>query len=202
MTGYTLINLREMIEQLGEDKTKTILSKFNCPHNKDVDDFLKFKSIEFSKQGIAITYLVFASYKKENVLVGYFTLSTKIIAIYKTSLSNTLRKRIAKFAQYDVDFKRYSLPANLIGQLSKNFYNEYNGLITGDELLKLACDKVKAIQGEIGGRMVYLECEDESKLIEFYSSNGFVEFGKRKLDQDELGLMKGKYLVQMLKYLK
>ncbi len=158
MTGYTLINLREMIEQLGEDKTKTILSKFNCPHNKDVDDFLKFKSIEFSKQGIAITYLVFVSYKKENILVGYFTLSTKIIAIYKTSLSNTLRKRIAKFAQYDVDFKRYSLAANLIGQLSKNFYNEYNGLITGDELLKLACDKVKAIQGEIGGRMVYLEC--------------------------------------------
>lgn len=202
MTGYTLINLREMIKELGEDKTKTILSKFDCPQNKDVDDFLKFKSIEFSKQGIAITYLVFAPYKKENVLVGYFTLSTKIIAIYKTSLSNTLRKRIAKFAQYDDELKRYSLASNLIGQLSKNFYNGYNELITGDELLKLASDKVKAIQGEIGGRMVYLECEDELKLIEFYSSNGFVKFGKRKLDKDELGLMHGEYLVQMLKYLK
>lgn len=202
MTGFILINLREMIEELGESKTKTILSKFDCPQNKDVDDFLKSKSIEFSKQGIAITYLVFASYKKQNVLVGYFTLSTKVIAIYKTSLSNTLRKRITKFAQYDNDLKRYSLSANLIGQLSKNFYSDYNKLISGDELLKLACDKVKDIQGQIGGRMVYLECEDESKLIDFYSSNGFVEFGKRKLDKDELGLMQGKYLIQMLKYLK
>lgn len=201
MTGYTLINLRGMIKELGEDKTKTILSKFDCPKNKDVDDFLKSKSIEFSKQGLAITYLVFASYKKENVLAGYFTLSTKVIAIYKTSLSNTLRKRIAKFAQYDNDLKRYSLSANLIGQLSKNFYSDYNRLISGDELLKFACDKVKAIQGEIGGRIVYLECEDEPKLIDFYSTNGFVEFGKRKLDKDELGLMQGKYLIQMLKYL-
>lgn len=135
-------------------------------------------------------------------MVGYFTLSTKIIAIYKTSLSKTLRKRIAKFAQYDSDFKRYSISANLIGQLSKNFFDNYNELITGDELLKLACDKVKVIQGEIGGRIVYLECEDEPKLIDFYSSNGFVKFGKRKLDRDELGLMQGECLVQMLKYLK
>lgn len=202
MTGFILINLREMIEALGENKTKTILSNFDCPQNKDVDDFLKSKAIEFSKQGIAITYLVFTSYQEKNVLVGYFTLSTKVIAVYKTSLSNTLRKRITKFAQYDNDLKRYSLSANLIGQLSKNFYNGYNKLISGDELLKLTCDKVKDIQGQIGGRMVYLECEDESKLIDFYSSNGFVAFGKRKLDKDELGLMKGKYLIQMLKYLK
>ncbi len=202
MTGYTLINLREMIEHLGEDKTKIILSNFMCPHNKDVDDFLKFKSIEFSRQGIAITYLVFASHKNENVLIGYFTLATKIIMVYRTSLSNTLRKRITKFAQYDNDFKRYVFPAPLIGQLSKNFFNGYDKLITGDELLKLACDKVKAIQGEIGGRVVYLECEDNPKLVDFYSSNGFVRFGKRKLDRDEVGLMQGEYLVQLLKYLK
>lgn len=94
------------------------------------------------------------------------------------------------------------MSANLIGQLSKNFFDNYNELITGDELLKLACDKVKVIQGEIGGRIVYLECEDDPKLIDFYSSNGFVKFGKRKLDRDELGLMQGEYLVQMLKYLK
>jgi hypothetical protein len=42
---------------------------------------LKHKAIEFSNQGIAITYLIFVLYKKEYVLVGYFTLSTKFIAI-------------------------------------------------------------------------------------------------------------------------
>lgn len=202
MTGYVIVNLKDMIEHLGEGKTKNILSNFSCPLNKDVDGFLKNKSIEFSKQGIARTHLVLASYKGSNVLVGYFTLATKTIAIYRTGLSKTLRKRITRFAQYDTKLKRYTLSAPLIGQLSKNFLNGYDELITGDELLKLACDKVKAIQGEIGGKVVYLECEEKPKLIDFYSENGFVQFGKRKLDKDEKGLMHGEHLIQMLKYLK
>lgn len=97
--------------------------------------------------------------------------------------------------------KRYILSAPLIGQLAKNYKYKCENLITGDELLKFACDKVKAIQGEIGGKVVYLECEDKQNLIQFYESNGFVCFGKRRLDKDELGLMEGEYLVQLLKYL-
>lgn len=30
-----------------------------------------------------------------------------------------------------------------------------------------------------------LECEDDDRLINFYSSNGFVSFGKRNLEGDE-----------------
>lgn len=74
-------------------------------------------------------------------------------------------------------------------------------MITGDELLKLACDKIKSIQDEIGGKVTYLECEDKPKLIEFYESNGFVNFGKRELDKDEKDDLSGQYLIQMLKYL-
>jgi len=53
----------------------------------------------------------------------------------------------------------------------------------------------------IGGRIVYLECEDKSHLIQFYESNGFVSFGQRPLDRDETEVLSGKYLIQMLKYL-
>lgn len=38
-------------------------------------------------------------------------------------------------------------------------------------------------------------------LKEFYSSNGFVNFGKRKLENDEIDKFEGEYLIQMLKYL-
>ncbi len=201
MAGYIQINLKELLRYAGEDETKNILSSYLCPLNKDVDSFLKHKAVEFSKQGIAATFLVFASYKKDYVLVGYFTLATKIIAVYRTGLSKAMQKRIRKFAQYDSGFKRYHLAASLIGQLGKNYQNNYNNLITGDELLKLACEKVKEIQVNIGGRFVYLECEDKGKLIDFYSDNGFVRFGNRALDRDEIGVMEGRYLVQMLKYL-
>lgn len=75
-------------------------------------------------------------------------------------------------------------------------------MITGDELLKLACDKVQEIQKNIGGKIVYLECEDTVKLVGFYQDNGFYNFGKRTLEHDETDVMSGQYLIQMLKYLK
>ena len=57
---------------------------------------------------------------------------------------------------------------------------------------------------DLGGRFVYIECEDIPALIEFYTSkeNGFCEFDKRPLDRDEVELLQGRYLVQLLKYIK
>lgn len=201
MQGFVIINLKSIIDQVGEAAAKAALSDFTCPMNQDVEYFLRHKAIEFAKQSIAITYLIYAQYKKENVLVAYFTLANKFVAIYKESLSASMRKKIAKFCHYDPAIKRYTLSAPLIGQLGKNYYRGYNNLITGDELLKIACDKVAESQKIIGGKIVYLECEDKYKLTGFYSSNGFVDFGKRKLDREETEVMQGEYLIQMLKYL-
>lgn len=200
MTGYILTNLKEMINELGEDRVKSILSDFSCPMNEDVQYFLKFTAIEFAKQGLSQTFLVFASYKEKPVLVGYFTLANKFFHITKNSLSKTLQKRISKFAEYDQNTKRYILSAPLIAQLGKNYSNGYNKLILGEELLKMACDKITEVQLTVGGKVAYLECEDKPKLTEFYSRNGFVNFGKRELERDETDKLDGKYLIQMLRY--
>jgi hypothetical protein len=201
MSGYIGINLKEMIEQIGEVETKSILSDFSCPLNPDVENFLKTNAIEFAKQGISSTYLVMASYQKKYVLVGYFTLANKFFCVDRDAFpSKRLRSRIAKFAQFDSTLKRYILSAPLIGQIGKNYSNSYNQLISGNELLKLALDKVHELQSIIGGKIVYLECEDKPRLLEFYSNNGFVNFGKRYLDRDETDLS-GDYLIQMLKYM-
>lgn len=108
---------------------------------------------------------------------------------------------MAKFGQFDKTVQRYTISAPLIGQLGKNYANGYNELITGDELLKLALDKVKEMQYIVGGKIVYLECEQKDKLIEFYKSNGFVNFGSRALDRDETDKLCGESLVQMLRYM-
>lgn len=201
MAGYTQINLKDMIEELGEDRTKTILAGFSCPLNGDVEFFLKKKSIEFMKQGLASTTLVFVSYKEEPKLVGYYSLANKTINIKRDKLSKSLVKRLNKFCQYNSILKIHTMAAPLIGQLGKNFTDGINKQITGDELLKMACDQVQFIHKLGGGKVAYLECEDVDKLKKFYGSNGFVEFGKRELDGDEEHV-KGKYLIQMLKYFK
>ena len=194
--GYKIINLRDIYNTLGENKTKDILKNFVCELNHDVEYFLKEKAIEFSKQDISRTYIVMSQYKGENVIVGYFAITNKVTNIKRVALSQTKRKRLLKFAIYDKDSKCYSIALPLLG---KNYYNNYNNLISGDVLLKLACDKIKETQDLIGGRFVFLECEDKPKLKEFYENNGFVCFGKRNLEKDERDKNSGDYLLQMLR---
>ena len=101
---------------------------------------------------------------------------------------------------HDAELKRHVVPAILIGQFSKNYYHGYNHLISGDELMKIAIQKIISIQREIGGRFAYVECEEKYKLIEFYREHGFLPFGKRMCGDEKES--KTKQLVQLLKYIK
>ncbi|MDR2903899.1 MAG: N-acetyltransferase [Clostridiales bacterium] len=203
MTGYTQVNLKDMIEALGHEKTKVKLSEFSCPLNRELELFARQeqKAIEFAKQNIATTHLVYASFKGEVVLVGYYTLAIKALLIENKVLSNSMSKRISKFGQKVTKPNRYLISAPLIAQLGKNFNNGYDKLISGAELLDMACEKVRLAQSMLGGKIVYLECEEKSKLIEFYERYGFVKFGKRAQGREDKDIMHGEYLVQMLRYL-
>lgn len=145
--------------------------------------------------------MIFAQYKKSPVLVGYYTLANKFVSIDTKKLSKTMIKNIKKYGIYDTNTKQIYIAMQLIAQLGKNYNNNYNKLITGNELLKRACNKIKNVHNEIGGKYVYLECEDKSKLVEFYRLNGFINFGKRDLDKDEMDNLEGQYLIQFLKKL-
>lgn len=142
MSEFKQFNLSNILEQLGEERTKEILSSFFCPLNRDVEDFCRSKAVEFSKRGFAQT---------------------------------------------------------LIAQLSKNFADGNDTLISGSEILQMAIERIRKIQQEIGGKFLYLECEEKEKLLKFYEKNNFVSFGRRKLDKDETNL-EGAYLVQLLQY--
>lgn len=197
-THYVQFNLSDMLDMLGEDEVKSILSSFMCPLNKDVENFLKYKAIEFSKRNFSKTHLVFWETDDETEMefIGYFTIASKTIKVERSALSNKEAKKLREHGIFDQKTNEYIVAAPLIGQLGKNFAKGNDTLITGDELLSLAIKKVKAIQKEIGGKFVYLECEEKEKLIQFYERNRFKVFGKRKLDGDETDL-NGEYLIQL-----
>lgn len=111
MKGYKIVNLKLMIDELGEEHTKQLLSKFSCPLNEDVETFLHQKAIIFSKQGFSQTHLVYASFQGDPEIAGYFTLANKYITVQGDKLSSTLRKRINKFSVYDPKIKAYCLSA-------------------------------------------------------------------------------------------
>ena len=197
--GYKIINLKDIYNAIGENKKKEVLKDFKCDLNNDVEYFLKEKAIEFSKQDISRTYIVMSQHKEKDVIVGYFAIANKSTIIKKVILSNTKRKSLLKYAKYDNEIKGYNIALPLIGQIGKNYNDGYDKLISGEILLKFACDKIKEIQNMIGGRHVFLECEDNEKLKEFYENNGFECFGKRNLEKDEMDKNNGAYLLQMLR---
>ena len=210
MVGYSQINLQNILNrtfnegsQKGEDKAKEIISSFSCPFNDDIEYFLHNKAIEFSKQGLAKTHLVFAPHQGKNVLVGYYTLcANKYFIISDKNIKSNMRSRLKKFAIHDVKLKQFSISAPLIAQLGKNFTNNYNTLITGDDLLQMACNKIDVLQQELGGKLTYLECENNQYLIQFYENNGFINMGERTMDKNESHSKENKALIQMIKYTK
>lgn len=204
-TVYVSINLNDMITEIGEDETKKILSYFECPQNLDVQNFIRYKAIVFSQQGIARTHLIYwcnraDGWGETKELVGYYTLASKSIVVHKNAVSKSIWKKVSKFGNRAANSKECIFPSILIGQLGKNYAEGNNYLISGDELLNLALDKIKSVQNEIGGKFTYLECQDNLKLTNFYENNGFIKFGKRRLDMDETDI-DGEYLIQMFKYL-
>ena len=199
---YIVVHLINLLNEIGEARTEAVLSDFTCPLAPDVETFIQRKAIDYARQGWAQTHLIYAPYKGGHVLVGYFTLASKVITVPVKNITKSTKKRIAAFSTYDNSIDAYCLSAPLIAQLGKNYHTEYDKLITGSDLLKIACDKVSSIQLDLGGRFAYVECEDKPALVEFYKKHGFYEFDRRYLDPDETEMLSGQYLVQLLRHFK
>ena len=185
MNDVTVFNIREYLSVkddkiLGEEELQKLLSEFSCDKNSDVERFLKEQSVEFTKKNQSVTYLVFAN--EDASLVGYFTIAIKPISVNADNFSNTMKRKIARVSEFDETNGTYTLSAYLIAQLGKNFANGANERITGEQLLQSAVDTVKELQYMAGGMVIFLEADDDEKLIDFYEEkNGFKRFATREI---------------------
>lgn len=196
----TVISIHEYLsayenQELGEKELKELFTEFFCSKNKDVEQFLKEQSIEFTKNNQSVTYLLFA--KRTWSLLGYFTLAIKPISLKAEHFSNTAKRKIARVSQYDEINKTYTLSAYLIAQLGKNFANSVNEKISGTQLLQSAIEIIEEIQKMVGGMVVFLETENSEQLLDFYEKkNQFKRFDVR-----ESSTKKDLNYIQLLKIL-
>lgn len=66
--------------------------------------------------------------------------------------------------------------------------------------MNFAIDTLQEIQRQLGGLMVYLECEEKEPLLKFYQEqNGFRLFGERVTEKDKTG--ECHKLLQLLNFL-
>lgn len=180
---YTLINIREYLaqganEEVGEPALVRLLSDFSCPRNMDVEHFLKRSAIEFTKKNQSVTYLVFSNDTGE--LVGYFSIALKPLTVRGGAVSNSTKRRLQRVSEFDEESQTYTMSAYLIAQLGKNYTENCADLISGKELLELAWSIIEEMQYMGGGMVVFLEANNNTRLLEFYVANGFKRFDTRQ----------------------
>lgn len=189
--SYFVANIMEYLcdARMDEDLSG-LLRFFECPRNKDVENFLKKSAVDFAKKHQAVSYLVFS--QENGAFLGYFSLAIKTISVRAQNVSRTVQRKLSRMST--LDDGEYNIPAYLIAQLGKNFQQGLNDLITGKELLSLAMEQISFLQHRVGGVLCVLECENKKKLLDFYcEQNHFVEFGTRKTkftERDLLQLLK------------
>ncbi|MBR3622813.1 MAG: GNAT family acetyltransferase [Selenomonadaceae bacterium] len=199
--SYYSANLRTLIDNqdpayIGEDRLMRIISGFSCPKNIEVEKFLQKNSINFTKKNQSVTYLVFSHTASAKSFVGYFTLTIKPISIKASSLSKTMRRKIERVSVLNPANNTYTASAYLIAQLGKNFALSKDERINGADLLELASNRIERTQYDIGGVVEFLECEDNSFLLDFYAKNGFKAFDRRITDGEE-----PEELIQLLRFI-
>lgn len=183
MSRYETINILDLMESIGEGAVKSILSDFICKKNPEIENFVKNNAIDFAKKKMSITYLVV---DKDTNVQAIFTLTHKALEINNDILSGTSRKKIKRFAQLDENTNSFVVSAFLIAQFGKNDTVQQES-IRGNELMDMTFEILLSAQHDIGGSLVYLECEEKENLLNFYSSspNSFIPFGERKSERDD-----------------
>lgn len=197
MSKCIAVNIQDILKAVGEEKVQSLLSDFSSPLNEEVEDFVHNKSIEFAKKKLSITYLVIRKTDDgKTVLVGIFTLAHKAVEVTNTNISNTARKKLSRYAKLDEETDKYNVSAFLIAQFGKNSAVSEKWKISGNELMDLAFEVLRHVQYFVGGGVVYLDCENIDKVLEFYKSdyNRFKIFGER------VARSEGKLYLQLLKF--
>lgn len=180
-----MVNILDMIDAIGEEELQLILSDFSCPKNQEIEHFVRKNAIEFARRKMSITYLVI---DEEGRIVGIFTLTHKAVQLLDAGLTRTVRKKIQRHARLDEATDSYMLSAFLVAQFGKNYQYDESYVLKGNELMDMTIVTLKEIQRQIGGGVVYLECEDKPRLLSFYQNqeNRYQVFGERYSARDKV----------------
>ena len=175
------------MQDMEDKELDSLLSSFSCAQDKDIEDFLHNKAVQFERLSKSRTYLVFDEDELKDVntanltVCGYFALALKVMRVPE-ELSNRARKELDGYSGKIHGKRIKDFPCYLIGQLARNS-NISADVLKGKELISMAHDVISVAVHAVGGRYAMIECKDNQKLINFYSANGYQEIA-RILDND------------------
>lgn len=151
------------------------LSSFCCYKDKDIEDFLKFKALDFIARKWCSVYLITdeEAFNQGKIKIeAYFTLSHK--SLIPQSASKSQIKKGSGFKDAG------SIHFVLIGQLGKFMKKNPSGSlcadITAEEILDYAFEVIRASSALIPCRCALVECSKIEKVQQVYLNYGFTFF--------------------------
>lgn len=194
-------NIRDMLADNQEELVKSYIATFSCETEKDgvkkslnpdIERFLNDNAVQFARMKTGMTYLVIDG--EDGALLGYFSLAHKPLEIPADGIPRKVKDKVKRFSALDEINNTYQVSAFLIGQFGKNYAVDNGKRISGSHLMDLAIEQLRFAQNTIGGTIVYLDCEADAELIEFYEGQNFTLFGERISEND------GKRYLQYLNF--
>ena len=191
--SYKVVNILDLIDSVGESEVQDMISSFKCELNPSIELFLKNDAINFAKRKISITHLFL---NEDGVILAFFTLTHKPTTISSANLSKSSIKTLSRYSKLDEETHSFNISAFLIAQFGKNTSLKNDEEVSGNNMMNFCFDVLEYVQRQVGGGVVYLECEDKEKLLNFYQNdhNLFRVYGKRYSDSE-----KANYL-QLIKF--
>ncbi|RHH71080.1 MULTISPECIES: GNAT family acetyltransferase [Vagococcus] len=197
------VSLKELLENSESmEDVETLLHTFFCVKDsetnfgKDVQDFLHKKAINFENAAISRTFLVIYSDEKISYLAGYFSLANKPLSMTGKNFGklSQSKKKMLLGSGHKTDKNNYVCPSVLLGQLGKNCNYpqdiEDSQKVEGKDILKASYEKIRDIYTLFGGKVLYLECDNNVKLRNFYNGNGFSLLEGYESEKDMLVFVK------------
>lgn len=184
------INILELLESYGEEKLNKLLKDFECKKDSSIEKFLKNNATNFAKQKLSSTFLIM----DENFhIYGMFALTHKALYIKSNDLSKTLKNKILKYSSST--YKDALLVSSfLIAQLARNLKYKKDKIVTGKMILESAINHIIMARKIISGSLLYVDVKNKKKLLDFYTTNGFIQFDKRYSEKDKIEY------IQMMKF--
>ena len=182
MEGVSAYTIAQSEKMMGDEALAVFIQSFSCSKNLEVEGFLKSKARQSERMSSSVTYLVWGDRHPE--LLGYFTLTAKAYSVKGAQLNSANRRLVERFAEVDEN-GFFNAAVYLIAQIGKNFAIEDSERISGDELLRLAFEKLYAAREIVGGKLVLVERDMKSpELVNFYTRWNFRSWNERHDGKD------------------
>lgn len=167
-----IVALGDLLKDIDRDLLDAMLGGFCCTRDADVQGFLRFEAIKHEYSNKAKTYVC---QDETGDIVGYFALAIKSIAI-SDSLFATHRKELEALSHTpvarDCKYIHPYVPAYVLALIGKDdtkfskdkFGGPFLGLVI-ETILKI----IQSAQRNVGGQVLYLDCE--KGLMGYYGNN-------------------------------